>query len=369
MVLLQRVTQTAPRRSCIHVPLHSRSVLYKVKNEFVRDIGQMLQDFYCTIHQIRFVILDLPFLAKGSDQFMSPFQVMSGQGGEQMMVDLVLEAAAEPIDKGLGDSVSSGNVARGGDLEFPKVGSLVRIVHGHTIVSQTKDQGEHEPARARDEEKVRARVGQGETTKAGRKNGHPGVVQKDSQSFQNGVLQALGFELECGVFGSSAQSVGHFEGFVEPREACEQQNGKVENGLIANRKASKRRAAAIFGILVVSVIVVQIGARLCETPRQEWHGINVWISVLRRGSAIVQIGHRVVSIVFVFPPLHRVSLHEIAPVQSAVVAVPAILAHLVMQKVVGEPAALLEKESQENRTRHVHVHAIRVVDHGDRECP
>jgi hypothetical protein len=120
---------------CLHCgPIHD-----KVTDKIIRDRAQVTQNFNGTIHQVRFVVLDSPFLAKGLDELVRPGQVVSGHGGEEMVVDLVLQTTAEPVDKGLGETVSTNHVARGGDLQLPKVGTGVGVVGRHAVVSQAKD--------------------------------------------------------------------------------------------------------------------------------------------------------------------------------------------------------------------------------------
>lgn len=168
--------------------LHRRSIRDKIKNEVIRNLGQVLQHFNGSVNEIGLVVLDTPFLAETFDKVVSLFQVVTRQGGEQVMIDLVLETTAEPIDKGLRESMSSRNVTSRGNLKLPEVGTSVGIVRRHTVVSKTKHNGQKETTRAGHEQKERQAVRQGETseTRAGSKD--PNVVENDSNLFEDGVL-------------------------------------------------------------------------------------------------------------------------------------------------------------------------------------
>ena len=83
----------------------------------------------------------------------------------------------------------------------------------------------------------------------------------------------------------------------------------------------------------------------------------------------MEVGHGVVAVVLVLPPLHAVSLHEVAPEDTDEVSVLALLEDLVVEEVVGEPAALLPEEAEEKGAADVHGEGVREVDHGDGRGP
>ena len=75
------------------------------------------------------------------DKLVSFAEVVSGDHGEEVVLDLVLEAAAEPVDEGLGDAVPSSNVPGGGHLQRPEVRAGSCIVCGHAVVAKAEDEG------------------------------------------------------------------------------------------------------------------------------------------------------------------------------------------------------------------------------------
>ena len=121
--------------------LHGGSVDDKVPDKVIGHLRQVLHDFDGTIIEVGFVILDLPFLAKGLDQTVCLGQVVSGNHGEQVVIDLVLKTTTEPINKGLGKSVSSSDVSGSCHLKLPEVGTSFGVVDSHTVVAQSEDDG------------------------------------------------------------------------------------------------------------------------------------------------------------------------------------------------------------------------------------
>jgi hypothetical protein len=71
----------------------------------------------------------------------------------------------------------------------------------------------------------------------------------------------------------------------------------------------------------------------------------------------------VVSVVLVLPPLDRVALHQVAPEETKIVAVLALLEDLVVQKVVCQPAALLVEQTEEESCSHVNSERVTEVHH------
>lgn len=61
-----------------------------------------------------------------------------------MVLNLVLQTAAKVIDHDLGNTMATSDVASCGDLELPKVWPAVCVIHSHTVVSETEDDGKEE---------------------------------------------------------------------------------------------------------------------------------------------------------------------------------------------------------------------------------
>mmetsp|Transcript_30607 Transcript_30607/g.63925 ORF Transcript_30607/g.63925 Transcript_30607/m.63925 type:complete len:432 (-) Transcript_30607:180-1475(-) len=278
-----------------------------------------------------------------------------------MVVHLVLETTTEPIHKGLRETVSSRNVTGGGDLKLPEIGSGIGIVGGHTVVTQTKDNGQKESTRAchDHEEGNRFSDSKGSVPRGDSKG--PGVVQKNADTFQNGVLKSLQLHFLSSIFRSSSQAKGHLEGFVHPRETSQEKNRKVEERLVANKESDRRR--------VLSFVEFPIGLGLLQTPSQERHGIHIRITILAEGGRVVQVGNSVVSIVLVLPPLHRVTLHEVTPEDTSPVSILSLAEDLVVQEIVSQPPRLLEEETNQQSTTHVNHCVVRVVNSGHTSSP
>ncbi len=342
--------------------LHGRTVLDKFSDEFDSNLVQAVQDLVGSIDKIGLVVSNLPFLAEGFDQIVSLLQVVSGNHGEQVVINLVLKSTAEPVDEELRESVSTGNVTGGSYLELPEVGSLIGIVNSHTIVSQTEHDGQEETARACHEHEKTERVQGGESTESGNEGDNPCVVNKKGDLFEEGVLESLGFPLELGVLGSGSNSEGILERFVHPRETCEQQDWKVEVLLVTNHELDECR------VLSVSLEFSE-RLSLLDGPGQDRHGIDIRITILSDGTGVVEVGDGVVTIVLVLPPLHRVTLHDTTPEESGVITVTTLAVDLVVQKIVSQPSALLEEKTHPQRTSHVDEDILREVQHGERGSP
>mmetsp|Transcript_25331 Transcript_25331/g.58214 ORF Transcript_25331/g.58214 Transcript_25331/m.58214 type:complete len:500 (+) Transcript_25331:38-1537(+) len=335
--------------------LHGRTILDEFQDEIVGYVVEVVQNFHSSIHKVGFVVLDAPFLAKGFHKLVRLGEVVSGQGREQMVVHLILKTTAEPIHKELREPVSSGNVTSGGHLKLPEIGPGLGIVRRHTIVSQSKHNGQEPTARAsHGHEKGNGFA----NTKGSVSGGHgkgPDVVQDHANTFQRGVLEALELHFLCRIFGRGTQTKGNLEGFVHPGQAGEEENGKVKESLVANQKADHGR--------VLALIQFTVGLRLLQTPGQERHGIDIRISILTERTGTVQVGHGVVTIVLVLPPLHRVSLHEVSPKDSSPIPVLSLAKDLVVQEIVCQPTRLLEKETNQQGRRKVDGGIVRNV-HG-----
>mmetsp|Transcript_11173 Transcript_11173/g.30625 ORF Transcript_11173/g.30625 Transcript_11173/m.30625 type:complete len:283 (-) Transcript_11173:598-1446(-) len=278
----------------------------------------------------------IPLLAKALDQCVSLFQVVSRKTREQVVVHLVLETTAEPVDKPLRNAMSSRNVTSGSHLQLPKVWSGFGVVDGHSVVTQSKDRGQEETTGASHNEEQGNRVGSRESSKASAKGNHPHVVQGNSHLFEDGVLKSDTLKLKSGIFSSGSNTKGGLEGFVQPRKTGQQEDGEVGPLLIADHELDKGRVLAIR-------VEFTVRLSLLHRPSKDRHSINIGIAVLRSGGRVVKVGHSVVSVVLVLPPLYRETLHQVSPEEPSVVPVSAVAVDLVVQEIVRQPSALLKK--------------------------
>ena len=342
--------------------LHGRELLHHVHDEVVGDLLQMLQNLDGALDEVGLVVLDAPLLAEGFDELVALGKVVAGHHGEEVVIDLVLESAAEPVDEELGEAVASGDVAGGGHLELPEVRPGGGVVGGHAVVAKAEDEGQEEAAGAGGGEEVGEGVGDGEPSKSGGEGDDPGPVHGDAGPLEEGVLESLALHLELGVLRGGAEAVGGLEGLVEPGEAGEEEDGEVGEGLPPDHELDEGAVLAVGAELAE-------GLGLLETPGEEGHGVDVGIAVLGDGGRVVEVGHGVVAVVLVLPPLHAVSLHEVAPEDADEVSVLALLEDLVVEEVVGEPSALLPEEAEEEGAADVHGEGVGAVDHGDGRGP
>mmetsp|Transcript_12523 Transcript_12523/g.27654 ORF Transcript_12523/g.27654 Transcript_12523/m.27654 type:complete len:444 (-) Transcript_12523:158-1489(-) len=298
----------------------------------------MLNHLNRTIYQIGLVVSHAPFLAKAHDKFVHRPQMVTGNLGKQMVLHLVLKSAAEPVHESLGNSVSAGDVAGGGHLKLPKVGTLVRIIRGHAVVAKPKDEGQEESARAGGSEEKTNGFGQAKSAEPGAKRRHPDIMEDDAAFLQYGILQTLGLQFQGRVGTGRSQTERRLKRFPQPRKPRQEKNGKVKEDLKFDHETHEGRVGSRLGQFPV-------GLRLLQRPRQHGHGIDVRISVLGQCRRAVQVWYRVMGVVFVLPPLHGVSLHQIAPVNSGQISEFTVFEHLVVKVVMCQPTALLEEKS------------------------
>jgi len=196
--------------------LHGRTIQDEVDDEFVSDSFQALQNLNGSFVHVRLMVPNIPFLAERLDELVSLAQVVARNAREQVVVDLVLESTAEPVNKELRKSMSTGNVTGGGDLQLPEIGTLVSIVSGHTIVSQSEHNGQVETRRSRDKEVESGRIEEGESSETTGVGKHPDVVHEDEGLLGDGVLETLDLQFQSGVLRSGSQSHGSLERLVQP---------------------------------------------------------------------------------------------------------------------------------------------------------
>ena len=308
------------------------------------------------------MVLDTPFLAEGSNELVGLGQVVSRQSGEQMVVNLVLKSTAEPVDKGLRETVSTNHISRGGDLKLPKVWSVVGVVGGHTIVSQSKHNSQQQSARAGGNHEVHDAVEEGEPSGSTGESEHPDVMKNDSCLLKERVLQSADLHFQSGVLGGSSKSEGNLEGFVQPGKTGKKQDGEVKHVLVGHKELREG------GVLSVRA-QLSVGLSLLQRPSQHRHCVNVRVSILGHSGRVVKVRNGMVTVVLVLPPLDRVSLHEVAPEDSHEVTILALSEDLVVQEVMGKPTALLKEQSHQQSRDDVQRNGIGESNETDRNTP
>ena len=102
----------------------------------------MVQHFTSSNEQVGFMVCYSPLPAEGLDKLVALLQVVSWHHGEEMVIYLVLEAAAKPIHEELRNAMATSDVPSGCHLKLPEVRSSGSIVYRHSIVSQSEHKSE-----------------------------------------------------------------------------------------------------------------------------------------------------------------------------------------------------------------------------------
>jgi hypothetical protein len=212
------------------------------------------------VHKIGLVVLDTPLFTEAFDKGVSLGQIVSWNTREQVMVHLVLKTTTEPVYDCLRDSVSASNVAGSGNLQLPEIGAGIGIISGHTVVSQSKDNGEEETRRAGHGKVKSNRVKSRESSVSSDKGQGPSVVKHDQGLFSNGVLKSLGLHFKLGIFRGGSKTHGSLEGFVQPGETSQEKNGEVGPLLVLDHGLDESR------VLSISLQLTE-GLRLRFRPR------------------------------------------------------------------------------------------------------
>ena len=76
----------------------------------------MIKHFNLSIPQVSFVIANTPLFTETVDKLVTFGQVVTRKSGEKVVIDLVLKSTTEPIHEELRNTMSSRNVASGGNL-------------------------------------------------------------------------------------------------------------------------------------------------------------------------------------------------------------------------------------------------------------
>ena len=226
--------------------------------ELFGNLVKMAENLPGPGEHVCFMVGDPLLLAKTLDKLVHFFEVVPWQHGEEVVVHLVLQATTEPVDEPVGR-----DIARGGDLELPEVGTLVSRVDCHAVVPEAEHQSQKEPTAALRNNKVGER---------GRNRGHvvqnssePTIVENESQGLENGVLHILSvlFSALDAVLPCPAKD--KHPALMSPCQTGEKQNREVENGLPPNQKTTIFRILGGFGH--------------SQSPGEDGHGVNIGIAV------------------------------------------------------------------------------------------
>eukprot|EP00128_Syssomonas_multiformis_P013765 Colp12_sorted_trinity150504_noHs@18555 len=316
--------------------LHSGELL----DELGGHLGEVGEDLHVSGEQVGLVVGHALLLAEGLHQGVHLGEVVSGEHGEQVVVHLVVQATAEPINESV-----AGDVAGGGDLQLPEVGALVGGVYGHAVVAKAEDSGEEQTAAGLADQEVREGVDHRHVVHDGQQ---AKVVQREADLLGRGVLHVL--LVEGGTLhGVLAVAAEHeHPRLVRPGEAREEQSGEIEEGLPGDEEAPLGAVSGRLGHL--------------QTPGQDGHGVDIWVTIARLGVGRVQVGHGVVRVVLGLPPLDREALEQVSKHNAHHITIGSGLEDLVVQEIVRQPARLLPEQTQQYSTNHIDKEVVR--DHG-----
>mmetsp|Transcript_28943 Transcript_28943/g.48601 ORF Transcript_28943/g.48601 Transcript_28943/m.48601 type:complete len:202 (-) Transcript_28943:860-1465(-) len=191
----------------------------------------MRQHFNRASPHVCFMVRHALFLAERLHQLVHFGQVVARQHGEEVVVHLVLQPAAEPVYEHV-----RGHVAGGGHLQLPEVRALVGGVDGHAVVAQAEDDGQEEAAHGlRDHEEG----GGIEQRHVAEHSEEPHIVQCEHGLLGGGVGHVLAVQLGGGGGVLPPAAPGEHPALVRPGQAREQQHGEVEDALPLDQEASR----------------------------------------------------------------------------------------------------------------------------------
>mmetsp|Transcript_188 Transcript_188/g.795 ORF Transcript_188/g.795 Transcript_188/m.795 type:complete len:495 (+) Transcript_188:1417-2901(+) len=317
--------------------LHRGELLQEVG----RHAGQGVENLHGSLPDAGLVVGHALLLAERGDDLVHLGQVVTRDGGEEVVLHLELQSTAEPVHER-----AARDVARGRDLQLPEVRARTRLVHGHAVVPKAEDNGQQEAAGARRNEEEQNGPREGASGQAQGRD--PGVVHKKSSTLEVGIGHELLREVE--VLGVPGQRVREHEGerALEPGQASEPEDREVADGLVLHEPLGQLRVR---------------GLGHAEGPRQQGHRVDIRITIGRIRLGLVEVGDGVVLVVLVLPPGHVEALPDVADHDAREVAEAAVLEHLVVEEIVGEPAALLPEDREHDSGKHVHQEAVRGQHH------
>lgn len=118
----------------------------------------------------------------------------------------------------------------------------------------------------------------------------------------------------------------------DPGHPCHAQDGEVKECLVLEEEAGQR-----LNIFTLDQLLA---------PPQHRHGLDVRVAAVR---AVRDIRDGVVMVVLIFPPRDREALPDVADHDTNQVVEGAVGEDLVVQEIVGEPAALLPEQAEAKR--------------------
>lgn len=247
--------------------------------------------------------------------------------GEEMVLDLLVQAASEPVvERGAVD------VARRQHLVGEEI--LLEIfveVHRHAIVALDEHVSEEEATDALRGDVVEEALREG--TVGGNYTDKPRVVQHHSNHL---LARRLDILCECRV-----RALHHADdleqGHERPRHASEEQDGGNEVVLVAHDH------------LVHGRVHLNGRLELLAGPRED--GKRVDVGVNGHELVVKQVGGCVVRVVLVLPPADAEALHDVSPKETHDPVASTVRVNLVVAVVVREPATLLPEEPEHARRR------------------
>lgn len=245
------------------------------------------------------------------------WQGMAWQGRPDVVLHLVSEAARKPVIE-----ERRRNIPRSADLERDKVG-LARLLMSkdlHRVVPNSEDNANQKATKALSQND------KDDQLEKGRDEGEEVEVRD--------VVRGEAGELQCVHGVGSDERVARQElvedGLNDPRRARHTEDGEIEQGLVLEKELGKR------------LDVITLNEFL--TPPQYGHCLDVWVTA--RGT-VCDVGNGVVVVVLVLPPSDGETLPDVADHDAEHVVDSPVLKDLMVQKVVGEPAALLPEQAEQ----------------------
>lgn len=240
------------------------------------------------------------------------------------MLNLVVQSTGEPVGEQTGVNITASNNLLGEEIH---VDGLLLGDDGHTVVIEGEDKSKKVSTDSLGDEEINDHVdGVLDEEEHGRKV--PGPVHSQRELLDKG-------DGDAGSRGLVGLAVGeNKEDRLEaPGETGKGQDGEVEPGLVQDHEARPHPGQFLIGHIRKHLQSVL-------TPGQQGVSINI-------GILSMNVRRSVVGVVLILPPGGRETLANTSEEGSKEVSPEAILEDLMMQEIVGKPAALLPEETQD----------------------